>query len=418
MRGLFSSLTTRGRSFMAAGGAAMVCGLAIPEPDLVRVGALLVILPAVSALTARRSRYRLSCARRLDPPRIPAGQPTTVTARVENVSRLRTGVLLAEDVTPYTLGSRPRFVLDEIEPGGHRELSYQIRSDSRGKFTIGPLRVRVADAFGLVEISRSFSTSSTLVVTPRIFPLPRVTAQSSWLGEGDGGMRTISAVGEDDAAPRQYQDGDSLHRVHWRSTARYGELMVRREEHQWRNSASVFLDTRRTAHAGGGPASTFEFAVSAAASIGAHLSGEGFRARLITEAGEIAPRGTFQDTLLDMLAVITPSHAAGLRSGTSALANAGGQLIAVVGRLTAEDARQLAASRRGNAPAMALLLAVSGWTSGSGVRADDDTAQTAEVLSAAGWRVAVATSGTPLAAAWQQLHRPAETLTPFGGDQP
>ena len=159
MRGLFSSLTTRGRSFMAAGGAAMVCGLAIPEPDLVRVGALLVILPAVSALIARRSRYRLSCARRLDPPRIPAGQPTTVTARVENVSRLRTGVLLAEDVTPYTLGSRPRFVLDEIEPGGHRELSYQIRSDSRGKFTIGPLRVRVADAFGLVEISRSFSTT-------------------------------------------------------------------------------------------------------------------------------------------------------------------------------------------------------------------------------------------------------------------
>ena len=75
MRGLFSSLTTRGRSFMAAGGAAMVCGLAIPEPDLVRVGALLVILPAVSALIARRSRYRLACVRRLDPPRIPAGRP-------------------------------------------------------------------------------------------------------------------------------------------------------------------------------------------------------------------------------------------------------------------------------------------------------------------------------------------------------
>ena len=47
MRGLFSSLTTRGRSFMAAGGAAMVCGQAKPEADLVRVGALLVILPAV-----------------------------------------------------------------------------------------------------------------------------------------------------------------------------------------------------------------------------------------------------------------------------------------------------------------------------------------------------------------------------------
>ena len=413
MRGLFGSLTTRGRSFVAAGGAAMVCGLAIPEPDLVRVGALLVVLPVVSMLIARRSRYRLSCTRRLDPPRIPAGQPATVTARVENVSRLRTGVLLAEDITPYTLGSRPRFVLDEIEPGGHRELSYQIRSDSRGKFTVGPLRVRVADSFGLVEISRSFSSTSTLVVTPRIFPLPRATAQSSWLGEGDGGMRTISAIGEDDAAPRQYQDGDGLHRVHWRSTARYGELMVRREEHQWRNSASVFLDTRRSAHTGTGPTSTFEFAVSAAASIGAHLSGEGFRARLITDAGEIAPRGTFQDTLLDMLAVNTPSHATSFGTGSSELARAGGQLIAVIGRLSVDDARQLAASRRGNAPAMALVLAVSAWAT-DGIT--EDTARTAEILSAAGWRVAVASASTPLDTAWQQMHRPLEMLRPGGGD--
>jgi len=411
MQGLFGSLTTRGRSFMAAGGAAMVCGLAIPEPDLVRVGALLVILPLVSALIARRSRYRLSCTRRLDPPRVPAGQPTAVTARLENVSRMRTAVLLAEDVTPYSLGSRPRFVLDEIEPGGHRELTYQIRSEARGRFAVGPLRIRIADAFGLVEISKSFSTTSTLVVTPRIYELPRAAAPSSWLGEGDGGMRTISAIGEDDAAPRAYQDGDGLRRVHWRSTARYGQLMVRREEHQWRNSASVFLDTRRSAHSAGVPSATFEFAVSAAASIGAHLAGEGFRARLITEAGEVAPRGTFQDTLLDMLAVISPSHDIGFVPGTTALAAAGGQLIAVLGRLSADDARLLAASRRGNAPAMALVLAVSGWASGV---VTEDTARTVEILSNSGWRVAVATAATPLAAAWQQLHKPADRPLPVG----
>ena len=88
----------------------------------------------------------------------------------------------------------------------------------------------------------------------------------------------------------------------------------------------------------------------------------------------------------------------------------------MVGRLTAEDARQLAASRRGNAPAMALLLAVSGWAS-AGVA--EDTARTAEILSAAGWRVAVATAGTPLAAAWQQLHRPADgPEAAYGGDRP
>jgi uncharacterized protein (DUF58 family) len=404
MRALFGWLTTRGKSFVAVGGAAIVCGLAIPEPDLVRVGALLVVLPMVSALTARSSRYRLSCSHRLHPPRVPAGTPTTVTARAANISRRRTGVLLAEDVIPHTLGGSQRFVLDESEPGGGQELSYQIRPGTRGTFTIGPLRVRVADAFGLVEISRSFGTTRTLVVTPKIYPLPRAAAPSSRLGEGDGGMRTISATGEDDTAPRVYRDGDSLHRVHWKSTARHGQLMVRREEHQWRNSASVFLDTRRSAHSGGGSASTFEFAVSAAASIGAHLTGEGFRARLITEAGEIAPRGTFSGTLLDMLAVITPSAAAGFRTGTSALASAGGQLIAVVGRLSAEDASALAAIRRGNAPAMALLLAVSAWTSDA---ISEDTARTAEILIAAGWRVAVVGASTPLAAAWQQLHLPA-----------
>jgi uncharacterized protein (DUF58 family) len=268
----------------------------------------------------------------------------------------------------------------------------------------------VADAFGLVEISRSFSTTSTLVVTPKIYPLPRAAAPSSWLGEGDGGMRTISSIGEDDAAPRAYQDGDGLRRVHWRSTARYGELMVRREEHQWRNSASVFLDTRRSAYLGSGAAAAFELAVSAAASIGAHLTGEGFRTRLITEVGEVAPRGTFQDTLLDMLAVISLSREVSLAPGSEALAHAGGQLIAVLGRLSAEDARQLAASRRGNAPAMALLLSVGGWASDGPA----DTERAAEILTAAGWRVALANSSTPLATAWQQLHRPADRPLPVG----
>jgi uncharacterized protein (DUF58 family) len=305
-------------------------------------------------------------------------------------------------------------VLDDVGPGGRRELSYQIRSDTRGKFTVGPIRIRVADVFGLVETSRPLKVTSTLLVTPRIVPLPRAATSGSRSGEGDGGIRTTSAMGEDDAAPRTYRDGDSLRRVHWKSTARYSKLMVRREEDQWRKSASVFLDTRRCAHTGSGPASTFEFAVSAAASIGVHLADEGFRARLITEAGEIAPRGTVPATLLDMLAVITPSTDTGPRAGMSALADRGGQLIAVAGRLSADEASALAAARRGDAPAMALLLAVSEWTSGAACR---DAARAAEILSDAGWRVAVITARTPLAAAWQQLHRPLDRTERLAGAQ-
>jgi ribosomal protein S11 len=121
-----------------------------------------------------------------------------------------------------------------------------------------------------------------------------------------------------------------------------------------------------------------------------------------------------------MLAVISPSHASGFRSGTSALASGGGQLIVVLGRLSTEDAAQLAAARRGNAPAMALLLAVSRWAADA---VGEDTERAAETLTAAGWRVAVATASTPLPAAWQQLHRPADRplavggLSDFGGEQ-
>jgi uncharacterized protein (DUF58 family) len=131
-----------------------------------------------------------------------------VTAQVGNVSQLHAGVLLAEDAIPSTLCGRPRFVLDEFGPGGRRELSYQIGSDTRGKFTIGPLRVRVADAFGLVETNRPLKVASTLLVAPRIVPLPRAAAPGSRLGEGDGSIRMISA----DARPRLPRLTDSRHR--------------------------------------------------------------------------------------------------------------------------------------------------------------------------------------------------------------
>jgi hypothetical protein len=170
--------------------------------------------------------------------------------------------------------------------------------------------------------------------------------------------------------------------------------MVRREEQHWRNTASLFLDTRRSAHF---VASSFELAVTAAASIGVHLAGEGFDARLVTDTGEVPAQGTFRDTLLDTLAVIHMSRESGLAAGIDALTMAGGQIVAVLGHVTAEQATQLAAARRGTAQAMALLLVPD--DSRPGVPA------AAEVLIGAGWRVATVTDGARLAAAWHELHQ-------------
>src|SRR5258707_2943512 len=117
MRSWLAAFTTRGTSFLAAGAAAAIAGLFLGERDLVSVGVLLLVLPMFSALAAGRARYRLSCTRSVIPPRVAAGQTAQVLPRLENVSRLPTGLLLAEDTVPSALGTRPRYVLNGIERG-------------------------------------------------------------------------------------------------------------------------------------------------------------------------------------------------------------------------------------------------------------------------------------------------------------
>ena len=360
---LLAGMTTRGTSFLAAGAASALAGYLLGERGLFCVGIALLALPLLAAAAIRRAQYRLGTSRTISPPRVPAGQTATVTLRLENVSRVPTGLLLAEDTVPYALGTRPRYVLDKIERNGSRELTYALRSDLRGKFEIGPLQLRAADSFGLVEMTRSLSGRTSFVVTPRVVRLARTVISRSWAGDGDGRARLSSTAGEDDVIPRAYRDGDELRRVHWRSTARYGELMVRREEQRWRNKATIFLDSRSRVHAGSGAASSFEMAVSAAASLGVHVANEGLTGQFITEGDVIRGGPFFEDRLLDSLAVLRPSSAGSLTKSLSALSVlGGGVIIAVMGRLSVTEAQELAACRGEGGQGIALLLDVASWS--------------------------------------------------------
>jgi uncharacterized protein (DUF58 family) len=196
--------------------------------------------------------------------------------------------------------------------------------------------------------------------------------------------------------------------------------MVRREEQQWRNRAVLFLDTRASAHSGRGPSSSFEYAVSAAASIGVRLAREGIASEFITDAGPADATAPFEDVLLDSLAVIRPSRATTL---IPALARgwrgSSGLLIAVLGRISPEEARQLASARHSSGAALALLLAVSTWSGqGPGAGAPGETDAAASVLAAAGWRVATITAGMPLGTAWEVLNHPAGQPVRFGVHAP
>ncbi|MGK5632523.1 DUF58 domain-containing protein, partial [Streptomyces sp. URMC 123] len=447
VRAALTGLTTRGRSFLAAGLAAAACSYVLGQADLLRVGLLLAVLPLVCVAVLYRTRFSVSGERALSPARVPAGAEARVRLRVHNVSRLPTGLLMVQDRVPYVLGPRPRFVLDRLEPGGHREVSYRVRSDLRGRYPLGPLQLRLTDPFGMCELTRGFSSYDTLIVVPRVVPLPAIRLAGEGAGYGDGRQRAPALAGEDDVIPRGYRHGDDLRRVHWRSTARYGELMVRREEQPHRARCTVLLDTRRIAYPGSGPDCAFEWAVTAAASAAAHMLERGFSVRLLTDTGSSVPgpegftggfdggfagagglsggfTGGFTGAtseaadaaglLLDTLAVVEQSEDTGLSRAYDALRGGGeGLLVAFLGELDEEQAAVLGRMRRRGGGAIAFVLDASGRTrtgaggtgaetmAGSGAR-DAGFGRRLRLLREAGWTVVPFAPGDALPELWRR----------------
>ena len=407
-RGMLAGLTTRGRCLLAAVTTLVLGSLLLGQRDLLRVGVFLVALPLVAVGLVARTRYRLGCARSLDPARTEAGATCTVQLRLDNVSRLPSGVLLMEDALPYALGGRPRFVLDRVEPRGVREVSYPVSSASRGRFVIGPLSVRLSDPFGLCELQRGFASSAELIVTPEVWPLPAIQLGGAWAGGGDGASRSIASSGSDDAATREYRHGDDLRRVHWKSTARVGELMVRREEQPFRSRATILLDARSGAHRGDGPGSSFEWAISAVASIGVALTRAGFTLSVLRDSGEsLTPPGAVltEGLLLEQLATLSPASGQALDPAGERLRRDGlaGVLLAVLGALDVPQAQRLARLRTGSRVCVAVTMDTDSWAPGSARTRAEATARLAQVeavLAGAGWRVVPVTHGTSLSSVW------------------
>ncbi|MFF0360700.1 DUF58 domain-containing protein [Streptomyces sp. NA02536] len=432
-RTALAGLTTRGRSFLAAGVAAAVCSYVLGQSDLLRVGLLLAVLPLVCAAVLYRTRYRVAGSRRLSPGRVPAGSEARVHLRMENVSRLPTGLLMLQDRVPYVLGPRPRFVLDRVEAGGRREVSYRVRSDLRGRYPLGPLQLRLSDPFGMCELTRSFSTHDTLTVVPRVVPLPPVRLSGEAKGYGDGRHRALALAGEDDVIPRGYRYGDDLRRVHWRSTARYGELMVRREEQPQRARCTVLLDTRAIAYEGAGPDSAFEWAVSGAASVLVHMLERGFSVRLLTDTGNAVPgegsdgfAGAGQESadaaglMMDTLAVVDHSDDEGLSRAYDVLRGGNeGLLVAFLGDLDEDQAAVLARMRQRSGGAVAFLLDSAAWLREPAdvPDASDRAGDRLRMLREAGWTALGVPRGAALEELWRQADRERSGLTAASGGE-
>jgi len=415
VRDALRNLTRRGRFLLGLGLAGTVVSAILGQRDLLRFGVLLLALPLLALLLVSRTRYRLASARGLRPARVAVDQAATAVVRIENVSRVPTGLLLVEDSVSWQLGRPQRVVLESVEPGGRRDVSYELRSAVRGRYTLGPASVQLGDPFGLCRATRRFHATETLTVVPATVPLPGIPLGGDWSGLGESRARAVASAGEDDVIPREYRTGDELRRVHWKSTARSGELMVRREEQPWRTRATILLDTRSVAHRGEGLAGSFEWAVSAAASIAVHLARRGYGVRLVdaagspVQAGPVAAEGLSgpdaEGPLLDALALVdlTEGRTLGVGDAHHRARVRDGMLVALLGDLDLDQAEKVAALRTGRSSAFALLLDPSGWSSRSTTPDDGRTARVAALLAAAGWRVAICGPSTDLPTTWRSL---------------
>jgi len=406
-------LTPRGRVLVVVGLLSLLVAMVAGQRDVMRLALLLLALPVVAAVLVSRARLRLSCERSAEPAQAPLGSPLRGRITLGQDGRLPAGILMLEDAVPPELGPRPRFLVDKPDLSWRREVEYPLLGRVRGRFTTGPLMVRTTDPFGLVQLDRQFVATSQVMVTPQVVPLGPLRAGGGGGSAGEARPHRVGVVGQDDALVREYRQGDEVRRIHWRSTARRGELMVRREEQAWDPSANLVLDSRVGAHAGRGIHSSLEWAVSAAASVAMHFLEEGYSVEIFEADGPLHITGpgvqhsaTARELVMARLTDLTPKVTSTLHHAVqSAVSDRPGQMVvAVLGRMDAADANALLKLQRNRSQAVALVLDVDTFAdtpASPRQRAEHELAGT--ILRENQWRVVDVARGTGVAEAWAQL---------------
>ncbi|GAA1382493.1 DUF58 domain-containing protein [Pseudonocardia kongjuensis] len=402
-----AGLTVRGRSLLAGGLAMVVCAVVLDERDLVRVGAFVVLLPLLALLVALRSRRTLQVTRTLEPSRIQAGEAGTALLRIAGGSLL--GSLRIADTVPDAAGPSdrypPRFTVHRLGRRGAR-VGYPLRPAVRGAYRIGPLRGRGTDALGLAEFRHDVLAADRWLVLPRVTPLtgrPALTSTAAGRG-AEGGSRP--GAGTPDVLIRPYRQGDELRRVHWRSSARRDELMVRLDDRPDPTGVTLLLDRRDAAHRGHGARCSLEWAVEFTASVAVHLLRRGEAVTLVDESGtRLDDGGGILDAVsgedavpqrLETLAVLRPSATAALGGAPDPGTGQPDGVLAVLGATAPQDVTALVAAwpRGGHA----ILLDVDDWSSGTSP--GRPAALAAAALRRAGWQSTVVSGGTTVQRAW------------------
>ncbi len=417
------ALTDRGRALVAAGVTLAVAGALLGFVDLVRVGVLLVVLPLCAVVVNRWGRPVLTVRREVRPAPVPAGTRAQVDVLVTHTGSRRCGPCLVEDtVLPagpsgFDQVRYQRFALPALARGGSGRLRYELAPQRRGRHELGPLRVHVADPFGLTRYSTIVPGTAGFVALTRITPLTGNVSAPEGEESSDLATLVVAGSGEPSSTVREYRHGDDPRRIHWTASARTGDLLVRVEEQASADRAVLVLDQRFAARAGHAPAA-LDWAVEALASVAGALAVSGHVIHLVCDERLDDVRllhPVEADEAVRVLSCATPIRPSAedpgrvrrLREAANELAAEGGLVIAAVPDVPAHAAAVLA----GRPPRSTGLAFVLSTSADGGIRPvyggpgeREGPVAVAASATATGWHaVPVDPATTGVAEAWAHL---------------
>lgn len=309
--------------------------------ELFLVGAILVALVIVALFTVWVRAPSLVVSRTIAPSRVFAGGVSRADLVLINTGRIRTPLMRIEDEVAGTQGAE--LLMAPLKSREQARAAYRLPATRRGRVEVGPMHIVITDPFGLARSSRRAAGIAELLVYPRVDAItapPRPSGDDTQFE--DRRPTSLGHTSEDFYALRNYVVGDDLRRVHWPSTARHGELMVRQDELPRHGRVTILLDTR----AGAADPPAFEAMVSAAASMVVACRDRDDTVRFMTTDGVDTGFTHDDDSLdpvLDVLALI-PQRATGDLAATVELLaqSSAGAFTAIVGRSQPQELDLLA----------------------------------------------------------------------------
>ena len=312
----------------AAGGYALALAWGWAEAWVVAIAATVLLLLCVPFLLGRHS-YQVSLE--FDRDRVVAGSELVAALEVRNAGqRVSLPALLDIPVGEGLIEAH----VPLLRAGAVHQETLTVQAAKRGVIAVGPMTIGRGDPVGVLQRDHTWPDVQHIYVHPVTVPIP---STSAGLLRDLEGVVTSTIVDSDLAfhAIRDYVPGDSRRHVHWKSTAKTGQLMVRQYEETRRSRIAIALDLDVTQY---GSDEEFEMAVSAASSLGLQAVRDG-REVVITTSGHVPRHAVDRVHSIQTLPTVTPT---GMLDGMSGIeASEDVMPFEIVAGMTAQEAQHL-----------------------------------------------------------------------------